>query len=69
MKDAFLSRPHSLEEVAQWLGCTVKFLRKEIGSGHLRARKLGKRFIRIMPSDLKMWLDEAATIAIQEGSS
>jgi excisionase family DNA binding protein len=59
--ERFFQRPHSIEEVAEYLGSTRDYIGRQIYSGKLRARKLSAKFVRIMPSDLIEWLDAAAT--------
>ena len=63
--EPIFARPRSVDEIAEWIDCTPKFLRTEIFAGRLRARKLSKRFGRIMPSDLRAWLDQASTTAVE----
>jgi len=54
--DSFFDRPRSVEETAAYVGVTVKFVRDEICRGHLRACRISRRCIRILPSDLQRWL-------------
>lgn len=42
-------RPLRLEQVADWLGVSVKTVRRQIDSGKLRSIKLGG--LRVVPSD------------------
>jgi excisionase family DNA binding protein len=62
----FFDRPRSPEELAAFLDVTQKFVYEQIKKGRLRARKLSGRMIRIMPSDLKRWLDQASTVELTE---
>ena len=64
--EGFLDKPRSIDEVAEFLGCTRRFLASEIAAGRLRARRLSARLIRIMPEDLRHWLDAAATVVVKE---
>ena len=59
--EEFLSRARSIQEIAKLLGCTELFIRKQIEYGNLKAYKFGNRFMRVMPEDLRAWLDEAAS--------
>jgi excisionase family DNA binding protein len=66
VKGDFMSQAHSVPECAEFLNCSIKFLKDEIDRGNLRARKIGERFIRILPRDLQEWLDKGDTIGRQE---
>ena len=57
----FLSRPRSIAEVAEYMDCTAWFIQQEIALGKLRARKLSPKLVRILPADLREWLDRADT--------
>jgi hypothetical protein len=65
-KDSFLNRPRTKAELCDWLGCTPRFLEREISHGHLRVRKLSSRLIRILPADIQAWLDRASTTALEK---
>jgi len=62
MNNEFFTRPRTIDEVAGFLGCTRRFVASEIAAGRLRARRLSARLIRIMPGDLRSWLDQASTL-------
>jgi excisionase family DNA binding protein len=47
----------TIKQLCEWLGVSRRFVEKEIESGRLRVRRLSRRMIRIMPADLKAWLD------------
>lgn len=49
------------EEVAEFMGCGVFLIDREIKRGHLNARKINNGIVRIMPSDLLAWLEAAQT--------
>jgi excisionase family DNA binding protein len=58
----------TVEEIAELIRATPRFVYSEIDAGRLVARKLSSRLIRVMPTDLKRWLDAAATLTISGGS-
>ena len=60
--DPFLTKGHTFQEVAEWLPCHPDFLRDEVAAGRLKARRLSARCVRILPGDLRAWLEAAATI-------
>jgi hypothetical protein len=62
-KEPIFDRPRSPEDLAVFFGCTPKFIYKEIREGRLRGRKFSDRMIRVMPSDIIEWLNNAATIS------
>jgi excisionase family DNA binding protein len=62
-KKTELDRPVSVEWLAEYMGCTPRFLRNEIRDGHLKARRLSARMFRLLPSDVKEWLDRSSTIS------
>jgi hypothetical protein len=64
-KDSFLSKPRTKTELCEWIGCCPRFLESEISSGRLRVRRLSARLVRIMPSDIQAWLDQASSIATE----
>ena len=59
-EETLFSKAQSPESVATYLGCSQRFVLDEIRAGRLLGRKLGHNLIRIMPSDLRAWLDRAA---------
>jgi excisionase family DNA binding protein len=58
----FPAKPMTVAGLAEWINVSRRFLEGEINAGRLRARKISKRCVRIMPSDVKSWLDQAATL-------
>jgi excisionase family DNA binding protein len=62
LPESFFDRPRSPEEVATFFGCDEKFIYKEIREGRLQGRKLSGRMIRLMPEDIRAWLDQASTL-------
>jgi hypothetical protein len=60
--EEFLSRPRSINEISDWLNCTPRFLYREATAGRLKVRKLSHCLVRVMPADLKRWLDDGATV-------
>jgi excisionase family DNA binding protein len=60
-EDPFFLKPRSVEEIAEWLGATPSFVYREIVRGKLRGLKFTPKSIRIMPEDIRDWLEHAAT--------
>jgi excisionase family DNA binding protein len=63
-KDPVVSKPCTVEKLAEYLDATPRFVRNEIAAGRLRARRLSARLIRILPIDLQQWLDASATTPV-----
>jgi excisionase family DNA binding protein len=63
-KDPVVSKPCTVEKLAEYLDATPRFVRSEIAAGRLRARRLSARLIRILPTDLQQWLDASATTPV-----
>jgi len=61
--DPFLTKGHTLQEIAEWLPCHPDFLRDEIKRGRLRAHRLTNRCLRILPADLRAWLAAGETVS------
>ena len=59
--DQVVSKPCTVDQLAEYLDATPRFVRNEIAAGRLRARRLSARLIRILPADLQQWLDASAT--------
>jgi excisionase family DNA binding protein len=57
LTDPVVSKPCTVDQLAEYLDATTRFVRNEIAAGRLRARRLSARLIRILPSDLQQWLD------------
>jgi predicted DNA-binding transcriptional regulator AlpA len=57
MDDSFFWRARSIQELSAFMGCTDRFIHSEIDRGHLKARKIGGKFVRLLPSDIREWLD------------
>jgi len=47
---------------AEYLGCTVRYLERQIRLGRLRACKPSGKFVRIFKKDINAFLDSAATM-------
>jgi excisionase family DNA binding protein len=60
MEEEFFGRARSIQEIAERLNTTELFIRKQIEYGRLKAHKFDNRLIRIMPEDLRDWLERAA---------
>jgi predicted DNA-binding transcriptional regulator AlpA len=61
-EDEFFAKPRSRDELAEWTGCTRKFLESEVKAGRLRARRLSCRLIRFLPDDIRDWMDQSCTV-------
>lgn len=55
------TRPLSIAELCQWASVSRRFVELEIERGNLPVRKLSNRLIRILPGDVRVWLDRAST--------
>jgi excisionase family DNA binding protein len=64
LTDRVVSKPCTVDQLAEYLDATPRFVRNEIAAGRLRARRLSARLIRILPSDLQQWLDASATTPV-----
>ena len=62
-KKTDLDRPVSVKQLAEHMGVTPRFIRNDIAAGRLKARHFSSRMIRLMPEDVREWIDNAATIA------
>ena len=51
------------EQVAQLLGCTVRYIERQIRAGRLRALKPTGKLVRIFRSDIDAFLLSGASIA------
>jgi excisionase family DNA binding protein len=60
-EDPFFSKPRSIEEIADYLGATRTFVYREVVRGKLRGLKFTQKLIRVMPGDLRDWIEQAAT--------
>jgi hypothetical protein len=49
-------RPMSIVQLADWAGCSVRFIHYELSKGNLTKTRLGSKMIRIMPNDVAAWL-------------
>jgi hypothetical protein len=54
-------KANTREEVAEYMGCAVFLIDREIKRGNLNARKINNGIVRILPSDLLAWLERAQT--------
>jgi excisionase family DNA binding protein len=64
LKDPFFERSRSIKEVAEYIGVTRVYVERQVLAGHLRARKFSTKLIRVLPEDLREWMDRAATIPV-----
>ena len=60
-EDPFFSKPRSIEEIADYLGATRTFVYREVVRGKLRGLKFTQKLIRVMPGDLRDWIEQVAT--------
>ena len=54
------SMAYRLPEVARMVGCSKRFLEKQIAAGYLRCLRLSTRCVRIRPQDLENYLESRA---------
>jgi excisionase family DNA binding protein len=59
-EDPIFDRARNVDEIAAYIDSTPQFVRDEIIKGRLRACKIG-RLVRVLPKDLKAWLNRGAT--------
>ena len=45
-------RPMTLDELAEWLDVSRRFLEGQVGSGRLRVRRISPRCVRVLPADI-----------------
>lgn len=60
----FPAKPMTVAGLAAWLDVSRRFIEGEVSRGHLRVRKISPRCVRIMPSDIARWLEQAATVEV-----
>jgi excisionase family DNA binding protein len=60
------AKPMSVDELANWLDVSRRFVETQIEKGYLRVRKISPRCIRILPGDVAQWLDRTATATVEE---
>jgi excisionase family DNA binding protein len=58
--DRFLETTHSVPEIADYLQTSRVYIERQILAGNLRARKLSYKVVRILPEDLRDWLERCA---------
>jgi excisionase family DNA binding protein len=51
------------EQAAELLGCTVRYIERQIRAGRLRACKPSGKFVRILGKDITTFLESGASIA------
>jgi excisionase family DNA binding protein len=64
--DALLERAMTVQEVADRVRSTKAFISSQIDRQHLRAIRIGGKFVRIMPEDFQAWLDSFATKPLRQ---
>jgi excisionase family DNA binding protein len=60
-RDDTLEHALAVEEVAETIKSSKGFVFGQINSGRLRAIRVGPKFLRVLPEDLRAWLDVHAT--------
>jgi excisionase family DNA binding protein len=50
------------QQTAQLLGCTVRFVERQISAGRLRACKATGKFVRIFRADIDRWLNDCGSV-------
>jgi excisionase family DNA binding protein len=50
-------------QAAELLGCTVRYIERQIRAGRLRACKPSGKFVRILGKDITTFLESGASIA------
>jgi Helix-turn-helix domain len=56
-REDFPTAPMKVAELATWLGVSRRFIECQIAHRKLRVRRLSARCVRILPKDLRDWLD------------
>jgi excisionase family DNA binding protein len=56
-----LIKPLSKKELAEWLGCSERFLEVEVKAGRLRKVILGANRVRFLPRDVNAWLEKGSS--------
>jgi excisionase family DNA binding protein len=58
-----LSKPFfTIEELAEYAGCSIRYIHDEKKRGNLRAAKVGKR-LRFATEDVEKWLKKKVQVA------
>jgi len=60
-QEPIFERARNVDEIAEYVGSASQFVRDQITNGQLRATRIG-RLVRVLPKDLKAWLEKGATI-------
>lgn len=56
-----LIKPLLKKELAEWLGCSERFLETEVKAGRLRKVILGANRVRFLPRDVNAWLEKGGS--------
>ena len=56
----------SKEELAEYVGCSTRYIENEVNDGRLRAVKFARRLVRYRPADIECWLEGRLTEASTE---
>ena len=54
------------QQAAEYLGCTVRYIERQISAGRLRACKPTGKFVRIFLKDIDAFLERCATIGVAQ---
>lgn len=54
------------QQTAELLGCTVRYIERQISAGRLRACKPTGKFVRILLKDIDAFLERCATIGVAQ---
>ena len=50
------------QQTAEYLGCTIRYIERQIRAGRLRACKPSGKFVRLFRKDIDAFLESCATI-------
>jgi excisionase family DNA binding protein len=54
------------QQAAELLGCTTRYIERQIRAGRLRACKPSGKFVRIFRKDINAFLESCASIALTQ---
>jgi excisionase family DNA binding protein len=56
-----VQKPFTKKQLALWLGCSERFIEKEVAAGRLRRIILGTHRVRFLPQHVNEWLEAHAS--------
>jgi hypothetical protein len=56
-------KPKKKSDLAEWLGCSERFIDEEVALGRLPARRLTVRLTVFLPHDVECWLETKRKLA------